>query len=133
MPVLPSGRRVEFSLDRFHALLGTLGKSEAANLVSVLCDPDDLLYILDAVHFSQSDQTPFFADYLAADWRAFAAEWSTADRESLQRWMVSPDARAYRAEAIRYLRAQWLDSEPFPERFPYVLADTARMPSARLH
>jgi hypothetical protein len=41
--------------------------------------------------------------------------------------------RSYRAEAIRYLRAQWLDSEAFPEHFPYVLADTARMPNARLH
>ncbi|CAG0970676.1 hypothetical protein RHDC4_01259 [Rhodocyclaceae bacterium] len=119
MPTLPSGRRVEFSLDRFHALLRQMDHDEARALAATLQEPDDLLYVLDAVHFGLADGQPYFADYVAADWRAAAADWNTADREALQTWLASDEARFRRAEAIRYIRALLLERPGRAVAFPY--------------
>jgi hypothetical protein len=100
MPVLPSGRRVEFSLDRFHALLGQMPLNNAMHVAEALQSPDDLLLVLDAVHFSLEDGSPFYANYMAADWEAYAAEWNLSDRTALRSWFNSASARYYRSEAI---------------------------------
>ena len=127
MPVLPSGRRVEFSLDRFHGLLHRVGDEEAKAVVGALCDPDDLLYVMDAVHFSLEGGVPFFADYVAAQWQPYAAEWSGEDRQAFLDWMHSAAARAFRLEAIRYIRGQWLDHDAHASHYPYLMAgETAR-------
>jgi hypothetical protein len=122
MPVLPSGRRVEFSLDRFHALLRSGSGEKARTIVHALSDPDDLLYVLDAVHFSLEDGTPFFANYVAADWQPYAAEWSSADRQAFSCWMHSATSRVYRGEAIRHIQRQWLGHEESPTKYPYLMA-----------
>ena len=96
MPTLPSGRRIEFSLDRFHALLGRMERQQARVIAGNLVNADDLLLVLDAVHFSLQDGTPYSAGYVAADWATYAADWSTADRQALQAWFASPK-RAARA------------------------------------
>lgn len=119
MPTLPSGRRVEFSLDRFHALLRQMDHDKAQTLAATLQEPDDLLYVLDAVHFGLADGQPYFADYVAADWRAAAADWNTADRQALQAWLASDEARFRRAEAIRYIRALLLERPGRAVAFPY--------------
>lgn len=49
MPTLPSGRRVEFSLDRFHAFSCRLPASRARALAASLVEADDLLWVMDAV------------------------------------------------------------------------------------
>lgn len=98
MPMLPSGRRIKFSLDRFHKLLVEMGNEQARAIASNIEDPDDLLFVLDAVHFSLEDATPYFADYVASDWKIYAADWSTSDRLALQAWLVSDKARSSRAE-----------------------------------
>lgn len=100
MPVLPSGRRVEFSLDRFHALLGRMELEHAFVIADALREPDDLFAVLDAVHFDLVSGKPYFADYVAADWEFHAADWSQADREALRAWFASDSARFHRAEAI---------------------------------
>jgi hypothetical protein len=120
MPTLPSGRRVEFSLDRFHALLANMGAAEAQEIADNLDGPDDLLFVLDAVHFSLTDGSPFFAGYVAADWRSYGAEWDQTDRDAFAAWLVSPEARASRAEAIRYIKALLGGRAQMP--FPYALA-----------
>lgn len=121
MPVLPSGRRVEFSLDRFHALLGQMGNHQAKRIAETLRNPDDLLFVLDAVHFSLEDGTPYFADYVAADWAPYAAEWSAADRQALEEWLASDEARCSRAEAVDYVKALLLDRKDRPLHYPYVI------------
>lgn len=122
MPTLPSGRRVEFSLDRFHALLGQIDNRKARAIAANMGDPDDLLFVLDAVHFSLADGTPYFADYVAADWAVYAADWSTADRQALQAWLASAEARDNRSEAIRYIKTLMLDRPSRPVPYPYVTA-----------
>ena len=121
MPVLPSGRRVEFSLDRFHALLGQMGNHKARRIAETLNNPDDLLFVLDAVHFSLADGTPYFADYVASDWRPYAAEWSAADRQALADWLASDAARLSRAEAIGYIKALLRGRKDSPMYYPYVI------------
>lgn len=109
MPVLPSGRRVEFSLDRFHALLGRMELDQAFVIADALHDPDDLLAVLDAVHFRLDSGKPYFADYVAADWESRAGDWSLADREALRAWFASDSARFHRAEAIEGVKALLLE------------------------
>jgi len=121
MPTLPSGRRVEFSLDRFHALLEGLPGEAAHRLVDQLVSADDLLFVMDAVHFGLADGNPYFAGYLAADWSAYAADWSSADRQALQGWLLSADARAARAEAIDYIRELYLGNGDLTH-YPYLMA-----------
>jgi len=130
MPVLPSGRRIEFSLDRFHALLGRMDRHQARNIAETLCNPDDLLFVLDAVHFSLGNGAPYFADYVAADWAPYAAEWSAADRRALQAWLASDAARFYRAEAIGYIKALLLDRKNTPVPYPYVTTSIYSHPVA---
>ncbi|HLA35048.1 MAG TPA: hypothetical protein VJ001_09315 [Rhodocyclaceae bacterium] len=100
MPILPSGRRIEFSLDRFYALLGQMESQKALNVVGALQEPDDLLLVLDAVHFGMDSGSPYFANYIAADWESYAAEWNVEDKDALRAWFASSSARFYRAEAI---------------------------------
>lgn len=121
MPVLPSGRRVEFSLDRFHALLARMGSQKARGIAETLHNPDDLLFVLDAVHFSLEDGSPYFAEYVAADWPSYAADWHAADRQALGAWLASDEARFYRAEAIGYIKALLLDRKDSPLHYPYVI------------
>lgn len=130
MPFLPSGRRIEFSLDRFHALLRGMGGAEARLIARTLRDPDDLLPVLDAVHFSLEDGSPYFADYVAADWAACAADWSHADRQALRAWLASDAARANRAEAISYIRTLLLDRQDSAVAYPYRLVNERAYPGA---
>jgi hypothetical protein len=126
MPILPSGRRVELSLDRFHALLSRMDRRQARALAENMDDPDDLLFVLDAVHFSLEDGTPFFADYVASDWMAYAADWSATDRQALQTWLTSAEARFSRAEAISYIKTLLLDRPCGPVAYPYVITRDVR-------
>ena len=121
MPTLPSGRRIEFSLDRFHTLLERMEHRQACAIARNLNDPNDLLFVLDAVHFSLKDESPYFAGYVAADWMTCAADWSTADRQTLQAWFDSPEAREARAEAIDYIKGLWLDHPDEPISYPYLV------------
>ena len=121
MPTLPSRRRIEFSLDRFHALLGRMAPKQARAVAWSLNDPDDLLFVLDAVHFSLEDGAPYFAGYVAADWATCAADWSTADRQALQAWFVSPEARDARAEAIDYIKGLLLEGPDGRVAYPYLI------------
>lgn len=130
MPVLPSGRRIEFSLDRFHTLLARMDGGRAEWIAEALHDPDDLFFVLDAVHFSREDGTPYFADYVAAEWMTCAADWSTADRQSLQAWLASAGSRRSRAEAIDYIRSLVLDHQDSYVAHPYQLVHQARYPCA---
>lgn len=123
MPTLPSGRRVEFSLDRFHALLGSMDHQQARLIARNLDDPDDLLFVLDAVHFSLRDGEPYFAGYVAANWATYAAEWSTADRQALQAWIGLPESRDARAEAIDYIMGLLLDNPDSMVAYPYLIQD----------
>ena len=109
MPVLPSGRRIDFSLDRFHALLGQIELEQAFVVADALHDPDDLLLVLDAVHFTLEDGTPYFADYVAADWESRATDWSQEDRDALRAWFNSDSARFYRTEAINSIKSLLLE------------------------
>ncbi len=123
MPTLPSRRRVEFSLDRFHAWLDRIGPDAAQAVVRGLEEANDLLFVMDAVHFSLADGQPFFAGYVAADWMAYAADWNTADRQFLQAWLASPAAREARAEAIDYLRDRVLGESGGRVPYPYRVQD----------
>lgn len=130
MPTLPSGRRIEFSLDRFHKLLRTMGNQQAREIAENIEDSDDLLFVLDAVHFSLADNSPYFAGYVAADWKDYAADWSNPDRHALQVWLVSEDARCSRAEAIQYIKSLLLDYPGQSKPYPYVLTRDIRHPGA---
>lgn len=121
MPTLPSGRRIEFSLDRFHGFLDRLDAAAAREIVAGLNGPDDLLYVLDAVHFRQDDGSPYFAGYVAADWTTYAADWNTADRQVLQAWLFSPAVRQIRAEVIDYVRTLFLGASDASLVYPYVV------------
>lgn len=120
MPVLPSGRRVDFSLDRFHALLGQMELEQAFVIADSLQDPDDLLLVMDAVHYSLETGKPYFAGYIAADWESYAAEWTRADREALRNWLASETARYYRDEAIDGIKSLLLETAA--ERLPQLQA-----------
>jgi hypothetical protein len=110
MPVLPSGRRVEFSLDRFRALLGRLDLNLAFIVTDALRDPDDLLVVMDAVHFSLDGGKPYFADYVAADWETRAGDWSHSDRAALRTWLDSEAACFCREDAIDGIKALLLNA-----------------------
>ncbi len=130
MPMLPSGRRIEFSLDRFHALLKAMGEAEARRVAETLEDPDDLLPVLDAVHFSREDGTPYFADYVAADWMTCAQDWDWADQQALRAWLASDAARFHRAEAIGYIRMLLLDGQDVAVAYPYLIIGDRSHPGA---
>jgi len=130
MPVLPSGRRIEFSLDRFHALLGRMDGDQARRIAETLHHPDDLLPVLDAVHFALEDGRPYFADYVAADWMPCAADWSHADRQALQAWLASDAARFHRAEAIGYVKTLLLERLDGPMSYPYLIVNDIVHPGA---
>ncbi len=120
MPILSSGRRIEFSLDRFHALLAQIDIDHAQRIADALKDPDDLLLILDAVQFRMDDRQPFFANFVAADWEHYCADWHPDDREELRAWFNSDNARHYRANAIadiKRLMSNLVGSHP---SLPYV-------------
>jgi ABC-type dipeptide/oligopeptide/nickel transport system ATPase component len=121
MPTLPSGRRIEFSLDRFHALLERVERSRVREIAANLNDPDDLLFVMDAVHFSLEDGAPYFADYVATDWATRAADWNMADRQVLQAWFASSEARSARAEAIDYIKGLYLDRAGSFVAYPYLV------------
>lgn len=121
MPTLPSGRRIEFSLDRFHALLGRMERRQARVIAGNLSNADDLLFVMDAVHFSLQDGTPYFAGYVAADWATVAADWSTADRQALQAWFVSSEACGTRAEAVEYIKGLLWDAPDNLVAYPYLI------------
>ena len=121
MPVLPSGRRVEFSLDRFHALLSNMDGPQAKRIADALRAPDDLFAVLDAVHFSVEDGSPFFADYVASNWLPYAAEWSFADRHALEMWLASDLARRSRIEAIDYIRSLMIEGNTEIPPYPYII------------
>jgi hypothetical protein len=121
--MLPSGRRIEFSLDRFHALLRLMEPTQARQIAENMSHADDLLFVLDAVHFSIHDGAPFFAGYVASDWRSYAAEWNSADRDALETWLASAEARSAREEAIRYIKSLVLGRSNVP--YPYALAQDA--------
>jgi hypothetical protein len=121
MPVLPSGRRIEFSLDRFHALLGQIELDRALVVAESLQEPDDLLFVMDAVHFDLEGGSPQFANYVAADWESRATDWSTEDRDALRAWFGSDSARFHRTEAIASIKTLML--EIAMERMP--LAEAA--------
>jgi len=123
MPILPSGRRVEFSLDRFHVLLNRIGHPLAHIVANSLTETDDLLLVLDAVHFSQEDGRPYLAGYVAADWKTYAADWSTADRRALQAWFASPGARDGRDEVIDYIKTLLSDRPAGSGSYPYLVQD----------
>lgn len=125
MPVLPSGRRIEFSLDRFHSLLAMMDSEEARAIATALIEPDDLLYVMDAVHFSIDGNEPYFADYFASDWMPHAAEWSLADRQAMQDWLGSHDAREHRAQAIAYIKALLFKRCATPLHYPYITVTDA--------
>ena len=112
MPLLPSGRRVEFSLDRFYALLGRMRLEQAFIVADALQDPDDLFVVLDAVHFSLEGGKPYFAGYVAADWESRAADWCQADRDALRAWFASDSAHFFRAEAIDCIKTLLLEMTP---------------------
>lgn len=131
MPILPSGRRIEFSLDRFHSLLSRMDNQQAREIAENMQHPDDLLFVLDAVHFSLEDGSPFFADYLAADWKAYASDWSMADRQALEAWFASAEARRTRIEAIRYITSLLFNHQGSPLEYPYELTRDA--PLSRTH
>lgn len=128
MPCLPSGRRVEFSLDRFHALLNGMTRAKARRMVESLQEPDELLLVLDAVHFSREDGAPYFAGYVAADWSIQAADWSLQDRQALQAWLVSAAARTARAEAIAYIRELFLAPSDRLAVYPYLVPGASHRP-----
>ena len=108
MPVLPSGKRIEFSLDRFHAMLEMLPAAKASSLVDALVDPDDLLLVLDLVTFDGAGR-PHFAECIAADWREIARDWDISDRDTFASYLNSGTSRTYREEAIEGTRLLLID------------------------
>lgn len=100
MPVLPSGRRIEYSLDRFHALLARMPLAEAERTVAALKEPNDLLYVLDVVEFDRNGE-PYFANVMAHQFELYAMQWPDEDQDALVAWIESETARYYRGVAIR--------------------------------
>lgn len=109
MPVLPSGRRIEFSLDRFLAMLDQLHPEDVAELASALHEPDDLLPVVDVVDFEGADEQPRFAGYVAADWEQHAQDWSVMDQMALRSHLSSELSQGARAEAITALKLVVVD------------------------
>jgi hypothetical protein len=74
------------------------------------------------VHFRLDDGTPYFASYVAANWRQYAADWSWADRQALAAWFTSDTATEARAEAIHYIRALQGGQPLSANEYPYLLS-----------
>ena len=104
MPILPSGRRIDFSLDRFEAMLSRMPVAEAEKTVATLGNPDDLLFVTDVVLYRDDSGEPFFSGYLATDFESYVGDWSQTDQDALAKWIESDNARYYRAEAIDAIR-----------------------------
>lgn len=111
MPILPSGRRVEFSLDRFHALLARMTLPEAKKTVASLQEPNDLLFVMDVVFIDSITGTPYFANRIAADFESYAINWSHEDQDALAAWIGSDSATYYRAEAIAQINGMVAEVE----------------------
>lgn len=116
MPILPSGRRIEFSLDRFQAMLGQMKLGEARRLVAALDDPDDLLYVMDVVEEDALTGQLCFCNKVASDFESYALGWPHDDQEALAAWIESASARHYRAAAIADLKSlvRTLDAQASP-------------------
>jgi hypothetical protein len=110
MPMLPSGRRVEFSIDRFRALLSRMPVTDAKKTVSALREPNDLLYVMDVVEFTPAGH-PFLANKIAADFESYAITWSVDDQDALAAWIESDSATYYRAEAVANLHGMVAEVE----------------------
>lgn len=104
MPVLPSGRRVDFSVDRFKAMLAQKTLPEAQRITSCLQEANDLLYVMDLVEYRADNGKPYLAGHVAADFESYAIGWSAADQNALAAWIESDKARYYRLEAIEEIR-----------------------------
>ena len=104
MPVLPSGRRIEFSLDRFVAMLDQLEPDAVVQIVGALDQPEDLLPVTDVVTFDESGTEPTFAGYVASDWERHAQDWSVEDCMALSFHLRSEVSVGARAEAISALK-----------------------------
>ena len=104
MPTLPSGRRVEFSLDRFTALLDQLAPTDAACLCDALIEPDDLMHVIDIVLFRSGQDEPYFAAQVLSQWPSLAAAWHAGDREYFRNYLGSTPSLLARADAIAALK-----------------------------
>lgn len=113
MPVLPSGRRVELSTDRFMAHLANLSLEAATRLYHSLQDPDDLLHVADVVYFAADGQSPHFADFVAADWEAHAQDWEAGDKNAFRDWLFSAESRQGRQKTIAALK-ETMEKMEFP-------------------
>jgi hypothetical protein len=116
MPMLPSGRRVEYSLDRFHAMLARMTVPEAKKTIAGLRDPNDLLYVMDVVFFDSTNGQAYFANRVAADFESYAISWDHEDQEALGAWIESDSATYYRAEAIANIHGMVaeIEEQSFP-------------------
>ncbi len=114
MPTLPSGRRIEFSLDRFTVLLEQLTPQAATDICAALIEPDDLMHVLDIVLFQPGNGEPYFAGFVLSQWPNLAAAWDENDREYFRRYLDTTGSQAARAEAIATLRATVL-GRPAPQ------------------
>jgi hypothetical protein len=92
MPTLPSGRKIEFSLDRFHAMLEMLPHAQVELIESSLREPNDLLWVLDLVCFDDVGK-PHFAECVAADWAIAASDWASDDRFAFAEYLKSDTAQ----------------------------------------
>lgn len=108
MPVLPSGRRVEFSLDRFSAMLKQMPVEEALPICDALQAPDDLMYVLDVVHFNDAGHAAF-AGYMLSDWEKHADGWTETDRAALRTHLTSDFSRSARADALESVKLDLLE------------------------
>jgi hypothetical protein len=113
MPMLPSGRRVELSQDRFMAHLGQLDIEAAARIYHALQEPDDLLFLLDVICYSEGDCNPYLAGFVASDWEANAQDWPKDDRKSFSAWLFSDSVRQTRSDAISNIK-QIMNELEFP-------------------
>ena len=105
MPILPSGRRIDYSLDRFHAWLARMTLPQAQKTIANLTEPDDLLHVLDVVFHDPFTGKPFYANRVAADFSSYAACWSQSDQDALAVWIRSEAATCHRAAAIAGIHA----------------------------
>lgn len=104
MPLLPSGRRIGLSTDRFKAHLGQLSLDAATRIYHSLKDADDLLHIADVVYFSADSDSPYFANFVVADWEANTQGWTEADIAAFRTWLDLPGSRQAHQEAVDELK-----------------------------
>lgn len=106
MPVLPSGRRVELSTDRFMTYFASVDLANATQIYHSLQEPDDLLLIADVVYFSANGQSPYFANFIAADWETNTRSWNIMDHNAFRDWLFSTESREKRRKAIAALKEE---------------------------